>query len=42
MTLIDIKELIENNPVALSTITEDNKPNVIGAAFTKVVSNNHY
>ncbi len=38
MTLLDIKYLIENNPVALSTITENNKPNVIGVAFVKVVS----
>lgn len=40
MTLNEIKEIIENNPVALSTVTEENKPNVIAAAFVKVVSEN--
>ena len=38
MNLSEIKSLIENNPVALSTVTESNKPNVIGVAFVKVVS----
>ena len=39
MNLFEIKQLIENNPVALSTVTLDNKPNVIGVAAVKVVSN---
>jgi uncharacterized pyridoxamine 5'-phosphate oxidase family protein len=38
MNLKEFKNLIENNPVALSTITSENKPNVIGVAFVKVVS----
>lgn len=38
MNLSKIKTLIENNPVALATITNDNKPNVIGVAFVKVIS----
>ncbi len=38
MNLSEIKSLIESNPVALSTITENNKPNVIGVASVKVVS----
>ena len=38
--LNNIKKLIENNPVAFSTVTEKNKPNVIGVAFVKVVSDN--
>lgn len=38
MNLSEIKNLIEDNPVALSTITENNKPNVIGVIFVKVVS----
>lgn len=35
--LIEIKDLIEKNPVALATVT-NNKPNIIGVAFVKVVS----
>jgi len=38
MNLIEIKTLIENNPIALATATEGNRPNVIGVAFVKVVS----
>lgn len=38
MNLSEIKQLLENNPVALATITIGNKPNVIGVAFVKVVS----
>ena len=33
-----IKSLIESNPAALATITPDNKPNAIGVAYVKVVS----
>lgn len=33
----EIKEIVENNPVALATVTEDNKPNVIAVAFAKVM-----
>lgn len=40
MTLGKIKNLIENNPIALATITTDGKPNIIGVAFVKVVSKN--
>jgi predicted pyridoxine 5'-phosphate oxidase superfamily flavin-nucleotide-binding protein len=39
MDLSEYKNLIENNPVALSTITLENKPNVIGVACVKIVSN---
>ena len=38
MNLLEIKSLVENNPVALSTVMEGCKPNVIGVAFVKVVS----
>jgi predicted pyridoxine 5'-phosphate oxidase superfamily flavin-nucleotide-binding protein len=37
--LNEIKNFIESNPVAFAMVTEDNKPNVIGVAFVKVVSN---
>ena len=40
MNLLEIKNLVENNPVALATITLENKPNVIGVASVKVVSEN--
>ena len=40
MNLSEIKNLVENNPVALATITLENKPNVIGVASVKVVSEN--
>ncbi|MEK7447356.1 MAG: pyridoxamine 5'-phosphate oxidase family protein [Patescibacteria group bacterium] len=33
----EVKNLIENNPIAFGT-AEDNKPNVIGVAYVKVVS----
>lgn len=35
--LLKIKNLVENNPIALATIG-NNKPNVIGVACVKVVS----
>lgn len=35
-----VKEVLENNPVAFSTITDGNKPNVIAAAYVKVVKEN--
>jgi uncharacterized protein len=38
MNLLEVKQLIENNPVALATVTLNNKPNVIGVAAVKVVS----
>lgn len=38
MNITEIKSIIENNPVALSTITIDTKPNVIGVTCVKVVS----
>lgn len=36
----DIKKIIENNPIAFSTIDNTNKPNVIAVAAVKVVSDN--
>ena len=36
----EIKKLIENNPLSLATVNEDGKPNVIGVACVKVVSEN--
>jgi len=36
--LKEIKNLIENHPVALATVTSENKPNVICVAGIKVVS----
>jgi len=40
MNLFEIKELIENNPVAIATVMDGNKPNVIGVASVKVVAEN--
>jgi predicted pyridoxine 5'-phosphate oxidase superfamily flavin-nucleotide-binding protein len=42
MVVIDskAKNIIENNPVALSTINSDGTPNVIAVACVKVVSKN--
>lgn len=34
------KKIIENNPLAFATISNQKKPNVIGVAFVKVVSQN--
>ena len=39
-SLNKIKNLIEKNPAALATVTSGNKPNIIGVAFVKVVSDN--
>jgi len=39
MNLIEIKNLIEENPVALSTVMADGRPNAVGVAYVKVVSN---
>jgi hypothetical protein len=36
----NIKNLIESNPVAFATITDGDKPSVIGVACVKVVSDN--
>lgn len=36
----EIKTLIENNPMAVATVMPDGRPNVIGVAFVKVVSEN--
>ena len=33
-----VKKIIENNPIAFGTVMPDNKPNVIGVAYAKVVS----
>jgi len=38
MNLSEIKNIIENNPVALATVMKDGKPNVLGVAYIKVVS----
>ena len=42
MTKIDsqAKSLIEGNPLAFATVDVENKPNVIGVAYVKVVSEN--
>lgn len=37
---LEIKKLIENNPLALATVMSDGKPNVIGVAAVKVISEN--
>jgi len=37
---LDAKQIIENNPIAFSTIDSTNKPNVIAVAYVKVVSDN--
>ncbi len=39
MNLLEIKNIIESNPVSLSTIMKDGKPNAIGVAYVKVISN---
>lgn len=36
----ETKKLIEENPIAFATVDEDGKPNVIGVAFIKVISEN--
>jgi len=36
----ETKELIEENPLALATVDDAGKPNVIGVAYVKVVSKN--
>jgi len=36
----EAKKIIEENPVAFATVSSDNKPNVIGVAYVKVVSEN--
>jgi predicted pyridoxine 5'-phosphate oxidase superfamily flavin-nucleotide-binding protein len=38
MNLIKIKNIIEDNPIALSTVMADGKPNAVGVAYVKVVS----
>jgi predicted pyridoxine 5'-phosphate oxidase superfamily flavin-nucleotide-binding protein len=38
MNLLEIKNIIESNPVSLSTIMKDGNPNAIGVAYVKVVS----
>lgn len=40
MNLLEIKNLIEENPISLSTVMSDGKPNAIGVAYVKVVSDN--
>lgn len=36
----EIKSVIENNPIAIATITLQGLPNVIGVAYVKVVDKN--
>ncbi len=36
----NLKRLIEKNPLSLATVDKFNKPNVIGVAYVKVVSQN--
>lgn len=38
MNLLEIKQIIESNPVVISTVTEGNKPNAIVVSSVKVVS----
>ncbi len=38
MTLSEIKNIIENNPVSLATVMSDGRPNTVGVACVKVVS----
>jgi len=38
MNLLEIKNIIESNPVSLSTIMKDGNPNAIGVAYVKVIS----
>lgn len=33
----EFKKIIEENPVALATVTDEAKPNVIGVAYAKVI-----
>jgi len=33
-----IKNIAENNPIAIATMMSDNKPNIIAVAFAKVIS----
>ncbi len=40
MNLSEIKDLIENNPVAFATVIDNVKPNIIGVASVKVISEN--
>jgi predicted pyridoxine 5'-phosphate oxidase superfamily flavin-nucleotide-binding protein len=40
MHLPEIKNIIENNPVALATVIDNVKPNIIGVASVKVISEN--
>ncbi|MEI7480604.1 MAG: pyridoxamine 5'-phosphate oxidase family protein [bacterium] len=40
LNLLEIKPLLESSPVALGTVMPDGKPNIIGVAFVKVVSDN--
>ncbi len=34
------KKMIDENPMAFSTVDKDGKPNVIGVAYVKIVPNN--
>ena len=38
MNLSEIKNIIEKNPVALATVMDSGKPNVLGVACVRVVS----
>ncbi len=38
MNLLEIKNIIENNPVVLATVMEEGRPNAISVAGVKVVS----
>lgn len=39
MSLTKIKDVVESNPVSFATVTDGNRPNVIGVAFVKVFDN---
>ncbi len=40
MNLFEIKKIVENNPMAFATVSENYRPNVIATAFVKIVSKN--
>ncbi|MEK7580452.1 MAG: pyridoxamine 5'-phosphate oxidase family protein [Patescibacteria group bacterium] len=40
MNLFEIKRIIENNPIAFATVSENYRPNVIAVASAKVVFKN--
>ena len=41
MNLLESKELIENNPMHIATISADNKPNLSVASDVRVIEENN-